>query len=122
MKTLFRSFAHRAADLMGSPGAFLAAVAMVLLWLGSGPAFRYSDTWQLFINTGTTVLTFLAVFLLQTTQNRDTMAIQLKLDELLRALKTARNELVQLEDLSDEDLQRLREEFTQVANRKTTDD
>jgi len=100
---------------MGSHVAFAAGVVIVLAWLGAGPYFHYSDTWQLVINTGTTIITFLMVFLIQSTQNRDTRAIQLKLDELLRAVRAARNELVSLEDLPDEDLNKLREEFALLA-------
>lgn len=100
---------------MGSHGAFLAGVVIVLAWFATGPIFNYSDTWQLVINTGTTIVTFLMVFLIQNTQNRDTRAIQLKLDELLRAVRAARNELVNLESLSDEDLDKLREEFASIA-------
>jgi low affinity Fe/Cu permease len=115
MKTLFRRVASRSAAFMGSHAAFLAGIAVILVWLGAGPFFRYSDTWQLIINTGTTIITFLMVFLIQTTQNRDTRAIQLKLDELLRAVREARNELVNLENLPDEDLDKLREEFASLA-------
>ncbi|HUI79516.1 MAG TPA: low affinity iron permease family protein [Bryobacteraceae bacterium] len=115
MRSLFRRLASWAADVMGSHVAFAAGVVIVLAWLGAGPYFHYSDTWQLVINTGTTIITFLMVFLIQSTQNRDTRAIQLKLDELLRAVRAARNELVSLEDLPDEDLNKLREEFALLA-------
>lgn len=115
MRELFRQFAQRSADLMGSPAAFLAGFIGVLVWFATGPMFHFSDTWQLVINTGTSIMTFLMVFLIQSTQNRDTRAIQLKLDELLRSVKSARNELVRLEDLSDEDLDKLREEFANLA-------
>jgi low affinity Fe/Cu permease len=115
MRDLFRQVAQKTAETAASPGAFLAAVILILIWLASGPLFHYSDTWQLIVNTGTTVITFLIVFLIQNTQTRDTKAIQLKLDELLRSIKAARNELVNLEDLSDEDLDRLREEFSRLA-------
>ena len=115
MKPIFRHIAQRSADLMGSGGIFLAAIAAIILWLATGPMFGFSDTWQLVINTGTSVITFLMVFLIQNTQARDTRAIQLKLDELLRSIKAARNELVTLEDLSDEELGKLREEFARLA-------
>ena len=100
---------------MASGGVFLAAVAIIVLWLSTGPIYGYSDTWQLVMNTVTSVITFLMVFLIQNTQARDTRAIQLKLDELLRSVKHARNELVRLEDLSDEELDRLKEEFGKLA-------
>ena len=115
MKTIFRKFSNLCADAVGSYGAFLAGVVAVLVWLATGPYFRYSDTWQLVINTGTTIITFLMVFLIQSTQNRDTRAIQLKLDELLRAVKAARTELVNLEDLSDEELEKLHKEFVSLG-------
>jgi low affinity Fe/Cu permease len=96
---------------MGTPQAFLVALAVVIGWLLSGPVFNYSDSWQLIINTGTTIATFLMVFLIQNTQNRDAKAIHLKLDELIKAVKGARTSLVSLEDLSDEDLESLESEF-----------
>jgi len=107
----FRHFAHRTALAMGTPSAFGLALLVIILWGLTGPVFHYSDTWQLVINTGTTVITFLMVFLIQNTQNRDSQAIHLKLDELIRAVARARNELVDLEDLSDEELRRLQEQF-----------
>jgi len=115
MRGLFRVVAQRTSDLMAAPGAFLASVLLVVIWAATGPYFHYSDTWQLVVNTATSVVTFLMVFLIQNSQSRDTKAIQLKLDELLRAVKAARNELVKLEDMSDEELDRLREEFARLA-------
>jgi len=115
MKAIFRLVAQTAAEWMASPAMFLAAVVVIVVWLALGPMYGYSDTWQLVVNTGTSVITFLMVFLLQNTQSRDTRAIQLKLDELLRSIKSARNELVRLEDLSDEDLEKLRTEFANLA-------
>ena len=97
---------------MGSPSAFIWSCIAVLAWAVSGPYFKYSDTWQLVINTGTTVLTFLAVFLIQNTQNRDAKAIQLKLDELIRAMEGARNHFVDLEALSDDELEKIAAEFS----------
>ena len=114
MKDLFRRFAHRTSEIVGSAWAFIVAVAIIVGWAVSGPAFGFSDTWQLVINTSTTIVTFLMVFLIQNTQNRDAKAIHLKLDELIRATKDARDELVDLEDMSDEELMRLREEFRQL--------
>jgi low affinity Fe/Cu permease len=115
MRTLFRRLAQASADLMASAGVFLTAIGIIVAWLVTGPIYGYSDTWQLVINTGTSVITFLMVFLIQNTQARDTRAVQLKLDELLRSIKSARNELVTLEDLSDDELARLKEEFAKLA-------
>jgi len=111
----FRRFAHRSAELVGSPSMFLLALAVVLVWAGTGPFFRFSDTWQLVINTGTTIVTFLMVFLIQNTQNRDAKAIHLKLDELIRSVEGARNGLVNLEALSDDELKRLQREFERLS-------
>jgi low affinity Fe/Cu permease len=111
MQEYFHRFAHSASRIVGAPWAFAAAAAAIVLWAASGPVFGFSDTWQLVINTGTTIVTFLMVFLIQNTQNRDAKAIHLKLDELLRAVKDARTQLVDLEDVSEEELDRLQEEF-----------
>lgn len=108
---MFSQFASSAARAMGSPWAFLIAVNSILLWLISGPFFGYSDSWQLIVNTGTTVLTFLAVFLIQHSQNKDSRAIQLKLDELISSSRTARNSLIDLESSTEEQMDRLREQF-----------
>jgi low affinity Fe/Cu permease len=97
----FRIFAHQSSMVLGSAWALVGASVVVLVWILTGPTFDFSDTWQLIINTAMTVITFLMVFLIQNTQNRDTKAIHLKLDEMIRALKGARNQLVDLEDLSD---------------------
>ena len=113
----FRRFAERVSCAVGSSRAFIVAVACIALWALTGPLFRFSDSWQLVINTGTTIVTFLMVFVIQNTQNRDGKAIQLKLDELLRGVKGARNRLVHLEDLSDEELEKLREEFHKLHDR-----
>src|SRR5215216_710373 len=110
----FRCFAQRASVLLGSAWAFCGAVLVILVWILTGPTFHFSDTWQLIINTATTVITFLMVFLIQNTQNRDAKAMHLKLDELIRALKGARNRLVDLEKLSDEELKKLEEEFQRL--------
>ena len=111
---LFRRFAHKTSALVGSSWAFLTAVAVILAWGVTGPLFHFSDTWQLVINTGTTIITFLMVFLIQNTQNRDAKAIHLKLDELIRAVEPARNRLVELEDMSDEELAALEAEFKRL--------
>jgi low affinity Fe/Cu permease len=110
----FRYFAHRTSILLGSAWAFCGAVLVIVVWLITGPTFHFSDTWQLIINTATTVVTFLMVFLIQNTQNRDAKAMHLKLDELIRAVKGARNQLVDLEDLSDDDLMKLEEQFRRL--------
>jgi low affinity Fe/Cu permease len=114
MNELFRKIAHRASLLVGSPFAFVVAVLVVLLWALSGKYFGYSDTWQLVINTGTTILTFLMVFLVQNTQNRDGKAMQLKLDELIRTHKASRNQLIDLEELSDVEMERVHDQFHRI--------
>jgi low affinity Fe/Cu permease len=111
MRELFRRFAHAAAEAVGSPAVFLVGVVGIVVWIISGPYFHYSDTWQLVVNTSTSVITFLVVFLIQNTQNRDAKVMQLKLDELIRAVTSARTELVQMEELSDSELEVLQKEF-----------
>ncbi len=113
----FRIFARKSSGILGSPWAFAAAILIIVVWGITGPTFHYSDTWQLIINTGTTIVTFLMVFLIQNTQNRDAKAMHLKLDEIIRALTRARNELVDLENLSDEELGRLEEQFKQLRTK-----
>jgi low affinity Fe/Cu permease len=115
----FRVFARRSSMILGSAWAFAGAVLVILVWILTGPTFHFSDTWQLIINTATTIITFLMVFLIQNTQNRDAKAVHLKLDEIIRALKGARNELVDLEELSDEDLKELEKQFQRI--RKTAE-
>ena len=117
----FRVFAQRSSVMLGSAWAFCGAVLVILVWIVTGPTFHFSDTWQLIINTATTVVTFLMVFLIQNTQNRDAKAMHLKLDELIRALKGARNQLVDLENLSDEDLKKLEEQFQHLRKRAEND-
>jgi low affinity Fe/Cu permease len=117
MHEFFRRFAHKTSELVGTPWAFIMAVVVIVVWAVSGPLFGFSDTWQLVINTGTTIVTFLMVFLIQNSQNRDSKAIQIKLDELLRAVDTARTSLVDIEDLSDDELQQLQEEFRSLHER-----
>jgi low affinity Fe/Cu permease len=121
IRDAFRCFAQRASVLLGSAWAFCGAVLVIFVWLVTGPTFHFSDTWQLIINTATTVVTFLMVFLIQNTQNRDAKAMHLKLDELIRALKGARNQLVDLEDLSDEELKKLEEQFQRMRKRAEND-
>ncbi len=116
MNDAFRRFAHATAEIVGRPFSFLGAVGLIVAWGLTGPLFHYSDTWQLVINTTTTIVTFLMVFLIQNTQNRDAHAIHLKLDELIRANKQARNSLLALESMSDEELQKLEVEFEQLRD------
>ena len=117
----FRVFARHSSIALGSAWAFAGAVLVILVWVLTGPMFHFSDTWQLVINTATTIVTFLMVFLIQNTQNRDAKAVHLKLDELIRALKDARNELVDLENLSDKDLKKLEEQFKSMRKRAEDD-
>jgi len=111
----FSRFARRVANLSGRPATFLAASAAILLWALSGPFFGFSDTWQLIVNTSTTVITFLMVFIIQSTQNRDTTAIQLKLDELIRATQGAHNALLDLEEIDDERFEAYRRSYEKLA-------
>jgi|ERR1700761_5321334 low affinity Fe/Cu permease len=115
MEAIFSRMAQWTGVQLGQPYTFVAACLLVVVWGATGPLFHYSDTWQLVINTGTTVVTFLMVFLLQHSQNRDTRMIQIKLDELIRASEGARNALLGLEDLSDEDMRRIRDRFAELA-------
>src|SRR5512139_3290195 len=113
----FRQIAQHSANVFGSGWAFLTAVVVVLVWAGTGPLFDYSDTWQLVINTGTTIVTFLMVFLIQNAQNRDTEALQIKLDELIRAAKGARNEVIDLEELDEAALDVIHKQYLALAER-----
>src|SRR5581483_3854692 len=117
MKEAFRKFSRGAAVALGSPWAFALAFVISVLWAVTGPSFHYSDAWQLIANTVTNVVTFLMVFIIQSSQNRDSTAMQLKLDELLRAIEGARTGLVNLESLSDEDLDQLQREFERLGKR-----
>ena len=114
IRDAFHVCARVASNVLGTPWAFILAIAIIVAWGVTGPMFHYSDTWQLIINTGTTIVTFLMVFLIQNTQNRDAKAVHLKLDELIRALKGARNQLVDLEKLSDDELEKLEKEFGRI--------
>jgi low affinity Fe/Cu permease len=114
LNEIFRKFANAVSNIVGTSWVFIIAVVIVLIWALTGPMFHYSDTWQLVINTGTTIITFLMVFLIQNTQNRDAKAIHLKLDELIRGVKGARTGLVNLEQLSDEELEKLHKEFERL--------
>ncbi|MGH8124311.1 MAG: low affinity iron permease family protein [Rhodanobacteraceae bacterium] len=117
----FTRFAHGVARASGSPLTFALALLIVIGWGASGPLFHFSDTWQLVINTGTTIVTFLMVFLIQTTQNRDTAAVQAKLDELIHAAKLANNAVLDLENVDDQTLDRLREYYRKLAKRAPDD-
>jgi low affinity Fe/Cu permease len=113
----FPSFARSMANASGKPATFVIALLVIIVWAVTGPIFGYSDTWQLVINTGTTIVTFLMVFIIQNTQNRDTQALQLKLDELIRVTKGAHNLMLDLEQLDDEHLERLRQVYEKLANK-----
>jgi low affinity Fe/Cu permease len=115
----FGALARRAACALGTPTAFMLACATILIWGIAGPVFGYSDTWQLVINTGTTIITFLMVFLVQNTQNHDARALHLKLDELLRSIKQARNRLIDLENCTDEEIDQLEKQFRRLKQRET---
>ena len=115
--TWFTRLTKSTARVSGRPATFLIAAAVIIVWAALGPSFGFSDTWQLVINTGTTIVTFLMVFLIQSTQNRDTEAIQVKLDELIRAIGHARNELLDLEELEERDLDGLKQTFIDLAKK-----
>ena len=118
MKRTFADVAATIDQLSGRPLTFLVALLTIAVWAITGPLFHFSDTWQLVINTGTTIVTFLMVFLIQNSQNRDGIAIQLKLDELIRALGHARNHLIDLEHMSDEEIKKLQEEFQRIHDQQ----
>jgi low affinity Fe/Cu permease len=117
MRDLFHKIAQKTSKAVGSAWAFSLAILVIIVWAASGPIFGFSDTWQLVINTSTTIITFLMVFLIQNTQNRDARVVHMKLDELIRVTRTARNHLVDLEDLSEEELDRLEREFQALRKR-----
>ena len=119
MNEAFRKFAAKTSEIVGSPWAFIIAVALIALWVVSGPLFGFSDTWKLIANTITTLITTLMFFLIQNTQNRDAKAIHLKLDELLRGVEGARTGMVDLEDLSDDELKKLQEQFQHLREKHT---
>ena len=115
--SLFTRFAKATSRLTGRPATFAIAVVMIALWAATGPLFQYSDAWQLTVNTATTIITFLMVFLIQATQNRDAEAIQVKLDELIFAIKGARNELLDIEEMEEEELMRLHAHYLRLAEK-----
>jgi low affinity Fe/Cu permease len=116
----FTRAAKWASHATGRPSTFIGAILIILIWAISGPLFGFSDTWQLVINTSTTIITFLMVFLIQNTQNRDTEALQIKLDELLRAVDSARNTMIDLEELDDDELDAIREDYLKLARKART--
>lgn len=116
-KNIFNRFAQKVAYATGRPGTFIAALGVIIVWAVTGPIFGFNDTWQLVINTGTTIITFLMVFLIQSTQNRDTAAIQLKLDELIRVTRGAHTVLMDLEELDEKDLAKFRDEYEKIAEK-----
>lgn len=117
MHEIFRKFAHRVSKIVASSWAFITAVSIIIIWAASGWFFGYSNTWQLFINTGTTIITFLMVFLIQNTQNRDAQATHLQLDELIKAIGPARDEFIEVEEDSDKKIERLEKEFTKLREK-----
>jgi low affinity Fe/Cu permease len=117
VKDIFRQFSKRIAEMVGTPAVFLASVVLILVWGGSGPFFHFSDTWQLVINTATTIITFLMVFVIQNTQNRDSRAVHLKLDELIKAVRGARNSVIDLDKLTEEELKKLEDEYKKLCSR-----
>jgi low affinity Fe/Cu permease len=121
VRDAFRAFARKSSIVLGSAWAFSAALLIIIVWIATGPIFHFSDTWQLIINTATNIIALLMVFLIQNTQNRDAKAFHLKLDEIIRALKDALNELVDLEDLSDEDLEKLEQQFKRLRESAARD-
>ncbi len=115
-KGLFYKLARQTSEAVGSPIASILAVTVIIIWAITGPIFKFSDTWQLVINTGTTIITFLMVFLIQNSQNRDSKAVQIKLDELIRAVASARNEIIDVEDSSEKELQKLQQDYSKMGN------
>lgn len=119
MKEVFHKVSSKVSQIAGEPATFVLAVSVIILWGANGPLFNFSDTWQLIINTATTIVTFLMVFLIQNTQNRDAKAIHLKLDEILRSIKGARNDFLDIENVSDEELEKYHEEFKNLHEKYT---
>jgi low affinity Fe/Cu permease len=115
MREFFRKFSQKTSEVVGSPAAFFIAVGFIMIWLLTGSLFHFSDTWQIVINTFTTIITFLMIFLIQNTQNRDAKALHLKLDELIRSIHGARNAMVNIEELSDDDLDLLQKQFRRIS-------
>jgi low affinity Fe/Cu permease len=116
---LFYKLARKTSEAVGSPLASILALTVIIIWAITGPFFQFSDTWQLIINTGTTITTFLMVFLIQNSQNRDAKAVQIKLDELIRAISSARNDIIDVEDSSEQELQKLQQHFSEMGSNNT---
>jgi low affinity Fe/Cu permease len=116
-QSLFYKLAHNTSEAVGSPFASIAAVTTIIIWAVMGPFFKFSDTWQLVINTGTTIVTFLMVFLIQNSQNRDAKAVQIKLDELIRSIDSARNQIINVENSSEQELKQLQQDFSKLGDR-----
>ena len=116
-RSWFTRLTKTTAHAAGQPATFIAAVSVIVVWAALGPMYGFSDTWQLVINTGTTIVTFAMVFLIQSTQNRDSEAMQVKLDEIIRAIGNAKNELLDLEELEEEDLDKIRESYAEIARK-----
>lgn len=114
MNDIFHRIAKKTSDLIGTPQTFILSLMVISIWALSGPYFKFNDTWQLFINTSTTIITFLTVFLIQNTQNRDSKALHLKLDELIRSSRAARNKLIDLEDFTDDEMSKVHDEFKKI--------
>jgi low affinity Fe/Cu permease len=114
---LFYKLARKTSEAVGSPFASIAAVSTIAIWALTGPLFKFSDTWQLVINTGTTIITFLMVFLIQNSQNRDAKSVQIKLDELIRSIDSARNQIIDVENSSEQELQELQQDFSKLGDR-----
>ena len=122
LNEVFRRVSKSAADALGTPWMFVANLFLIIVWLGFGPIAHFSDSWQLIVNTGTTVLTYLAIFLIQNTQNRDSKALHLKLDELISSVEGARNRLVDLQNLTDAELEELEQQFRRLQATATEKD
>ena len=120
-KTLFHDFTSKVSDAVGSRFAALSAIGLILIWALIGPYFNYSDSWQMVISTTTSIVTFLMVFLIQSSQNRDSKAVQIKLDELIRAIDSARNELIDVENSTEHDLQELKDDLSGISNNQKND-
>jgi low affinity Fe/Cu permease len=115
-QSLFYKLANKTSEAVGSPFASITAFSVIVIWAITGPMFRFSDTWQLVINTGTTIVTFLMVFLIQNSQNRDAKAVQIKLDELIRSIDSARNEIIDVEDSSEEEIKNFQQNYSNLGN------
>jgi low affinity Fe/Cu permease len=120
LRDRFHTFSRQTSEAVGSPWAFSLALGTVVVWAVTGPLFGFSDTWQLVINTGTTIVTFIMVFLIQSTQNRDAKAVHMKLDELIRAVRSARNDLIDLEELPERELEALAARFAKIHKRASS--